>query len=251
MGIQFNNTPRIEEGYSLHRIQRQAEVHNTGDSVRYFLIPLDQASRASSVKEDPRYANGRAVSDNTKHNWQDELEEEEEVAKGGLLKPFLIALLAVVILGGIGIGAWKLLNPGGSSSQVARPNNEVVVSDDTPGASEPGASEAAANNGSDSNAAETPAATEAPTTAAPVESTPAETTPAETQKATTTMYVSIADGLNVRDMPKPGSEGSTVLTTLAFNTPIEVISSENGWAAFDYNGVTAYVWDEYLSANPN
>ena len=244
MGIQFNDTPRIEEGYSLHRIQRQAEVHNTGDSVRYFLIPLDQASRASSVKEDPRYANGRAVSDNTKHNWQDELEEEEEVAKGGLLKPFLIALLAVVILGGIGIGAWKILNPGGSSSQVARPNNEVVISNDTAGASD-----GAANNASD-GAAETPAATEAPSTAAPVE-TPAETTPAETQKATTTMYVNIPDGLNVRDMPKPGSEGSTVLTTLAYNTAIEVISSENGWAAFDYNGVTAYVWDEYLSANPN
>lgn len=249
MGIQFDHTPRIEEGYSLRRIHRQAEVQSSGDEVKYYLIPLDRASRAKGRQEqaDPHYANGRAVADNTKHNWQDELEESEDVARGGLLKPFLIALLAVLVLGGIGLGVWKFfLNPNRGTTTVDRGSASSSVSAETPAPAESAGTD-------DMSSGVSMTETAAPTTEAPTaapETTPAETTPAETTKATTTMYVNV-QSLNVRN--QAGTDGSTVLGSLPFGTAVEVIDTVDGWSSFDYNGTIAYAYsaEDFMTTTPN
>lgn len=61
--------------------------------------------------------------------------------------------------------------------------------------------------------------------------------------SSTTKYVN-TDSLNVRS--GPGTRYK-ILGKLKINTKINIISENNGWSKFTYNGKTAYVSSEYLS----
>ena len=231
MDIQFQNSPLIEPDVHCRRIHRRAKVDTNSSIVRYVLEPLKNKRRIDSTRRYSSDQAGSRYNADSMADWDEEDYEEEN--KGGLLKPFLIALISVLVVGGIIIAAIHFINPGGSSNGPSDPgrNNpgETIVDGTVDGSEEVPGSEGESQE---------------PVTVAPVipETTPSAET--DTTAAYTMMHPT--ERLNVRNLPT--TTGSQVIATIDPSVYVPVYGvTEGTWAIIEYNGQTAYCSYPYLT----
>ena len=226
MDIQFQNSPPIEPDVHCRRIHRRAKVDSNSSIVRYVLEPLKNKRRIDSSRRYTTDQAGRRYSADSMADWDEEDYEEEN--KGGLLKPFLIALISVLVVGGIIIAAIHFINPGGSSNGPS-----------DPGRNNPGESLVETVDGSGENIEGE--SQESVTVAPVVQETTAAPEP-ETTPAYTMMHPT--ERLNVRNLPT--TDGSVVIATLNPTDYVPVYGVEGTWAIIEYNGQRAYCSYPYL-----